>query len=193
MKDNACIQVINRRTYEQVAIWHGKTDPMTFAEELAKVGMFYNQAPVTTEIEGPGWATISRLISLEYPRIWSQRQANKVPGTMSESLGWSSTHKSKEWAIGWLIKLLVDRDITIHDRRTYDEMRNYITLTKGGFGPADEAHGHDDTVTSLAICCICSSTDGPVAAYAGQDRLAEILEPEPVWSDWALGDTAEVS
>lgn len=47
-------------------------------------------------------------------------------------MGWSTTWKRKEWAIGWLIKLIADRDMTIHDPQTYDEMRTYVTLPNGG-------------------------------------------------------------
>lgn len=188
--DNAAAQVINMRTWEQVAIWHGKIDPMGFADQLAKLGIFYNEAEISTEIDGPGYATISRLISLDYPKLWMPRWADKTPGKINNSFGWSTTAKRKEWAVNWLLKLVVDKDIEIHDRRTYDEMRNYVTLEAGGYGPADEEHGFDDCVMSLAIACVCALTSGPVAPYEGRgkfDMMRELLDPEPSWESW---DTA---
>jgi hypothetical protein len=130
--DNACAQVINRRTWEQVATYVGKIDPMSFAEELAKLGRYYNEATISVEINGPGYATIGRLVEIGYPLIWQNRMANRYDGRPQETVGWSSSMKTKEWAVGLLIKLIHDKDITIHDRRTYDEMRNFVTLASGG-------------------------------------------------------------
>jgi hypothetical protein len=179
--DFACAQVINRRTYEQVAVWRARCDPMTFGEELAKLGQYYNVAEIATEVEGPGYATIGHLVALDYPNIWRQRWADKMPGMLSQSLGWSTTWKRKEWAIGHLLKLVVDRDVTIHDRVTYDEMRNYVALEdKVGYGPADE-DGHDDAVMALAIACICSATDGPLRAYEGDEEIRSRLEQIATW------------
>lgn len=183
--DFACAQVINRRTYEQVAVWRGKCDPMTFGEELAKLGKWFNDAEISTEVEGPGYATIGHLIALDYPNIWRHRWADRAPGKMSETMGWSSTWKRKEWAIGWLLKLVVDRDITIHDKATYEEMRQYVALEGSiGYGPADP-NGHDDTVMALAIACICSATDGPLMAYTGDEEVRDKLEKTVSWANWA--------
>ena len=194
MGDNACAQVINRRTYEQVAIWNGKIDPMTFAEELAKLGAFYNHATISTEVEGPGYATIGRLVEIDYPHIWRNRWADKSPGKISETMGWSTTWKRKEWAIGWLIKLIADRDMTIHDAKTYDEMRTYVTLPNGGYGPADgSGRSFDDCVMAMAIACICASTEGPVSGYEGpmgSDEPDDSLPITPAWEQWEEQVTA---
>jgi len=194
MGDNACAQVINRRTYEQVAIWNGKIDPMTFAEELAKLGAFYNHATISTEVEGPGYATIGRLVEIDYPHIWRNRWADKSPGKISETMGWSTTWKRKEWAIGWLIKLIADRDMTIHDAKTYDEMRTYVTLPNGGYGPADgSGRSFDDCVMAMAIACICASTEGPVSGYEGpmgSDEPGDSLPITPAWEQWEEQVTA---
>lgn len=178
--DNAAAQVINRRTYEQVAVWHGKTDPMTFAEELAKLATFYNEATISTEVEGPGYATIGALVQMNYPHLWRARWAEKSPGKISDQYGWSTTFKRKEWAIGHLLKLVVDRDITLHHDKTVAEMRNYVTLPAGGYGNAGGKDKHDDLVMALAIACICASTEGPQMAYVGQE-MNPALEPIPSW------------
>ena len=180
--DYACAQVINRRTYEQVAIYRRKVDPMSFAEELAKLGIYYNKAGVAPEVEGPGYATVGRLIELDYPNIYKQRFADKTPGKISEMYGWSTSWKRKEWAIGFLLKIVTDCSLILHDQHTFDELRDYVTMANGGYGPADDRHGHDDTVMSLAIACICSVTEGPPAPFSGV-QIAKNPE-EPVWEEW---------
>ena len=115
------------------------------------------------------------------------RWADKTPGKLSETMGWSTTWKRKEWAVGWLLKLITDRETTIHDAKTYDEMRTYVTLPNGGYGPADRA-GYDDCVMAYAIACICAATEGPLLGYAGP--LGEAADELPIrapWEQWGEG------
>lgn len=174
--DYAVIQVINRRTLEQVAVWRARTDPGTFGEELFKVGLFFNTALVTSEIEGPGYMTIGKLLGMNYPYVWQKRRPDSTPGKVStEQYGWSTTAQSKGLAVGWLLKNVVDGDLVLHDRKTYEEMRNYVTLDGGGYGNANE-EDHDDTVMALAIAAACHALDGPLIPY-GQEREGPNLNP----------------
>lgn len=187
--DFACIQVINRRTYEQVAVWRGRIDPGSFAEEIAKLGTYYNMGQVVSESTGPGYMTIGRLIGLDYPFIWKNRFADKDPGKIQDSYGFDTSVKKKEWAVNNLLKLVVDHDVTIHDKTTHNEMVNYITLPGGGYGPAQgEGRGHDDTVMALAIACICNASEGNLPPLGRDDPLSAILNPvptqeTPLWDD----------
>lgn len=164
--DYAVAQVLNRRTLEQVGVWRGRLDPITFGEELFKIGLYFNVAEVTTEIEGPGYSTIGKLLGMNYPRVWQrQNRADKTPGAMTKDThGWSTTTQTKHLAIGWLIRYIVEHGITIHDRKTYDELSNYVTLDNGGYGNAN-GEEHDDTVMSLAIGVICHQMMPPLPAY----------------------------
>ena len=173
--DYACIQVINRRNFQQVARWRAKVDPLSYADDLAKVGMFYNDALVAPEATGPGYGTIGRLVEMGYPKLYRSTHADKNPGIIASSYGWSTTFKTKEWAVGHLLKLLVDGDCKIHDAHTYQEMRGYVALDRGGYGPASDK-GHDDTVMSLAIAYIAAATDVPLAPYRGAQ--GQLILPE---------------
>lgn len=160
--DPAVIQVLNRVTYEQVAVWEGHIDPISFATPLRDLARYYNNALVTCEIEGPGYGTVGRLIEI-YPRVWQHQWADKMLGSRrAQTYGWSSSYKRKEWAIAWLRKLVRDRSATIHDVRTFSQMKSY-GITNRGLGNMD-AGGHDDHVMSLAIAIVCSVMEGPVVA-----------------------------
>lgn len=165
--DFACAQIINRRTWEQVGMWRAKIDPGHFAIEMARLGTYYNKAILAPEVTGPGQATISALQTLNYPYIWRNQWAEKIPGSFKEAYGFESTAKTKHWAIGFLLRLVMDADVVIHDRTTFHEMRNYVTLPDGmSYGNAEgEGRGHDDTVTALAIACLCSQTEAPIAPF----------------------------
>lgn len=162
--DYACAQVINRRTLEQVAVWRGKIDPASFGRVLRDLARFYNDAMISSEVEGPGYATIGALIESGYPHIWKKRTADKDPGHVHDNYGWSTTRKSKHWAIGVTKKAVIDHDLLIHDKRTFLEMRDYVTLPNGEMGPASN-QDNDDTVMAMAIALICHFTEPPLPAY----------------------------
>src|SRR5690606_33148673 len=56
--DYACIQVINRRTMEQVAVYRRKIDPVNFGKDLQALGFYFNTALIAPEKTGPGYATV---------------------------------------------------------------------------------------------------------------------------------------
>lgn len=190
--DYAAVQVLHRRTWEQVAVFRSKCDPVTFGDEIVRIGRYYNNALVNCEIEGPGYATISRVLSLNYPYVWENQLAYRYPVYTGSKYGWSSTWKTKQEAVGNLIKVVTDQDIVLHDRKTYEEMRNYVTDGKG-FGNSD-AEQHDDTVTSLAIAISTVLYEAPnLAAYvkgAPEREALAVLNTAveehraPPWEGW---------
>lgn len=149
--DPACIQVLNFYTFEQVAVWHGHSEPVAFADRLAELGYYYNTAVVNCEIEGGGLASIAILTSkMFYPSVWRYRQADRQPGSLSQSFGWSMNWQRKQFAASHVIDKLGQKMLKIHDEQTYDQMANYVSLRYGELGPASEK-GCDDAVTSLMI------------------------------------------
>lgn len=171
--DNACAQVVNRMNLEQVAVWKGKCDPGTFAEELFKLGLFFNEALLCPEIEGPGAMTVGKLLGMNYPHVWRKARPDSTPGKVStEQYGWSTTVKSKHLAVTWLLKSIVDGSLSIHDAKTYEELLHYVTLDNGSYGNAN-GEPNDDHVMALAIAICCHFLDAPNmnAVYAGDPRL----------------------
>lgn len=179
--DYAGAEVFNRRNLEQVAEWRGRIDPARFGEESAKLGIFYNTALLAPENEGPGFSTIGALIQLDYPNLYQSQQPDNLPGRYTGKWGWSSSYQTKEVAIGWMLKLVVDHQVTIHSRVLFSEMRDYVTLEGGGYGPADGEQGHDDTVMAASIALAASMLSGPLMAYG---LATAVEEAPPVWEDW---------
>lgn len=192
--DFACVQVINRRTLEQVAEWRGRIDPVSFADVIFMLGRYYNNALVSTEIEGPGYSTIGALLTKNYPHVFARsRPDNLKPPT--DSYGWSTTMQTKNQMIGWLLRAVVDESIKIHSKTLYGEMKNYVTLNGGGYGPSD-SKGFDDTVMAMAQAITVNMIEPPIAAYGEESQLAsmglktapqavqEYREQEPPWADW---------
>lgn len=178
--DPACIQVINRQTFEQVAVWHGKVDPITLGDEMIRIGKFYNHAILCPEVEGGGQATIATIINRGYGNIWMHRAADRVPKGFS-AYGWSTNWQRKSWAIGTLSRLISDRSLTVHDQITYDQLLNYVVKPNGDWGNSDPDI-HDDAVMALAIAVTASRAEGPFVAEDDRRGIFhEIVEQE--WLD----------
>lgn len=178
--DGACIQVLNRYTFEQVAVWHGHVDPVMFAHKLMEVGFYFNTALLNVEIEGPGYGTIGVILDHAYPEIWKYRWPDKQPGKLSTSYGWSTNYQRKHWAISKLIWLLGQKALTIHDERTYDQMQNYVNLPNGELGPASYKM-FDDAVMALAIACITTLTEGPLSYEEDPKHSPHDIFDQPPW------------
>jgi hypothetical protein len=177
--DPSCIQVLNRRTFEQVAVWHGHMDPVPFAHEIMRLGYYYNTALINSEINGPGYGTIGVIMQLGYPDIWRHRWADKSPGKLSQSYGWMMSYARKHWAVSEVINLLAQRALAIHDEVTYDEMRNFVQLPGAEMGPASE-RGFDDAVTSLMIA-VCSTMTEPPLPYGPAETVYDDIGGKPPW------------
>jgi hypothetical protein len=160
--DFACAQVLNRRTWEQCAVFRDRnTEPWTFAEELIKLGRWYTEAIVACETTGGGAGTNGVLLNREYPNIYIHRKTGDIKGQMQTTYGWVTNAQTKPEVIGNLKSAVNEAakpenlehgyGLKLHDHETYSEMVNYVTLDgRGQFGPADNS-GHDDTVMALSI------------------------------------------
>ncbi len=179
--DQACIQVLNRFTFEQVAVWHMHLDAVPFAHEIMKLGYFYNQAIVNTEIEGPGYATIGVILDNGYPDVWMHRWGDKAPGKVSQSYGWSTNYQRKHWAIEKVKFLLAQKGgLRIHDALTHDQMENFVYQENGEMGPASDRL-NDDAVMALAIAVVTTLTEAQLPHEEYADENVHDLFGVPPW------------
>jgi hypothetical protein len=171
--DPCCIQVLRRDNLEQVAVWRGWATHNEFAEHIADLAAWYNEALVNCEMEGGGLGVIGVLQHLRVPNLWRWRMADRPLHKRGNVYGWSTNSKSKGWMMGQLIHHVSTRGMVIHDQTTYREMREYINIDGIEMGPAS-ADGHDDTVMALGIAFITTITENPVnfEAIYGMGRLA---------------------
>ena len=194
-RDRACIQVINRRSCEQVAVYHGYDEPLTLGQEVLKAAVLYNDATVSSEAEGPGYAVIATLLNSDYPHVWRWRRFDHIPNArgLSGLAGWSSNWKSKELAISFFKHMVLKGEVGplgrklgddgrwhagIHDQVTFEQLCDFSTRTDWSYGNGDPA-GYDDAVDALCIAHICSNSEGPMEYFdPNVSRMGPHLEPE---------------
>jgi hypothetical protein len=173
--DNACAQVINRRTLEVVATMRRKIDPMTFGRDLMRLGYYYNKAILAPERTGPGYATIGVINEGGYPRLFQMAKIDSTPGQpLSSTYGWTTNRQTKQLAISHLKQAILQDTVqagastyglVIHDEQTVTELRDYVTTEDGqGFENADGSP-FDDSVMALAIAIVAHNIEPSPPAY----------------------------
>lgn len=175
--DYACAQVINRRTLEQVAVYRRKIDPVNFANDLRRLGYFYNEAMIAPEKTGPGYSTIGALLQSNYPFVWQSQKMDTTPGSLvGDTYGWGTNRQTKHLAIAHLTKAIMDKmenvrgekyGLVLHDEGTVTELRDYITTEDGQGYTNSDGSLFDDTVMALAIALTVHNIEPPVPAFEG--------------------------
>ena len=183
--DNAVIQVVNRRTLEQVAVYRNKIDPINFGKHMQLVGHYYNDALLAPEKEGPGYATVGCIVGDNYPNVYQAQNVAKQPGHPQDTFGWSTNGATKHLAISHLLKAIGDPltaagdatyGLLIHDELTLMEMRDYVTTEDGRGYENSDGSEYDDGVMGLAIAMAVHNIEPPVPPYV--ERPAHEIRPD---------------
>lgn len=161
--DPGCMQVLNRQTYEVVAVWHARTNPVYFAEEMLLLGDFYNHAMICPEIEGGGQSAIGWIMKSGYDNVWADKRPDRLRRGMNV-FGWSTNIQRKQWAVGQLQKRFLDHSLVIHDPKTYNQLQSFVEHDDGYWGNSNPKI-HDDAVMALAITVTASEEEGPFLLY----------------------------
>jgi hypothetical protein len=147
--DYSVAYVINAKTREVVAGYHGHVDADLFGSQvLYNLGQYYNQALMGVENNNHGLSTLQTLRRLGYSPLYRSRPVNqRTDGHRSEILGWRTSNVSKPLAIDELNRSLRDNELHYYDREGHVELRSFV---RDGDG---KMHGspHDDRVMALAI------------------------------------------
>jgi Terminase RNaseH-like domain len=155
--DPACIQVLNRATMEQVAVWHGSAVASQVGEIALAAAYWYNNALINTEVQGGGRDVMQVWRDAGYGNIWLDRRPDKSRRS-NQVLGWNTTYDTKQWLITTVQGFLQRKDVVIHHPATYYELSQYTALEDGTFGPARRS-GHDDCVMAYGIAIMTASTE----------------------------------
>lgn len=155
--DPACIQVLNRATMEQCAVWRAHATPTSVGEVALALAYFYNTALLNTEIQGGGRTVIGVWRDANYRNIWTDRRPDVVKKGHN-TLGWSTTFTSKQQLMGMTKGAIARRQVRIHHPGTYYEMSQYVALPTGTFGPARRS-GHDDCVMAYMLAVVTAMTE----------------------------------
>lgn len=183
-KDAACCTVAKVSIKDQalhlqiVAQWHGWKDPIEYAYEVKKLGVWYNYAQAVIELTGIGRATLLKLKNeLLYWNIFTDpdKPENIATGE-THRLGVDTNASSKPMMIAMLQDLVIGRRIkidcldTLREMSAYEQERTESGLTTRYKGAGD----HDDRVMSLVILAFAVTAYPMVTYMSGTRRQVEI-------------------
>ena len=156
-RDHASFQVLKvyDNEWTQVATYAGHVEPLIFTEQLIKAGNRYNMATIVVESNGVGQATLALLRDRDYKRIFYEKL--KRPG-------FTSTSKSLEQSLGWLVDALLD-DLTLFDKDTIEQLQSYKNdkrieesatseIARGTPSPRRRQRHHWDKVSALIMAIV---------------------------------------
>ena len=145
--DYSCVQVIDAKNGEQVAVWHGRIPPDELAHEVYNIGIWYGNALCCVESNNHGLTTITQLRQLGYPNLFRKRSLNSETNRMSQEFGWKTTRTSKPLMIDDLGMALKNEELVIRDEYTLQELRTFVRNERGSMSGSP----HDDRVMALAL------------------------------------------
>lgn len=152
--DYSVAQILDHKTCEQVAVWHGKVHPEKFASILIELGKYYNIAYLAPERNFHGFGVVNRIREQKYKRLFSEYdQASEtinVSGACGEKkYGWETNAKTRPIMIQDLAVFISEGHIKLND---YDTLEELLTFVYDKDGKAQALKGcYDDRVMALAI------------------------------------------
>jgi hypothetical protein len=173
--DFSCGEVLSQ-DFEQVAEWHGHIEPEVFAEELRKLGIYYNEAIIGVEANNHGLTVLTELKRLLYSRIYYRYEIDKKDNKRTRQMGWLTNSKSKPLMIDNFAKVLREGDVIINGADLLLECQTYID---DGEMHASEGN-FDDRVIAFSIALMIYK-QMPIINTSG---LIPAYRPSSVWTGY---------
>jgi hypothetical protein len=176
--------VIELETGLHVASWHGTINPFDFAFVLYAMGLFYNNALVVPEVNGPGIATVTCLVEqLRYPRVYRARQyALLQQGDLAQQFGWRTLPHTREHLMFRITEAISTNNLFTRDARLVKELRTMERDPNGN--PRATGSNKDDRVFALAL-----ALQGRYDVFGGtQDRPGNTAAPKQLDPDKRVWD-----
>ncbi len=148
-KDSCYAMVIDRRTYRQVACWHGNTEEFELAGILYRLGMWYNEALIGVERNNHGVAVVKKLDELGYKRQYVRESVDEISQKQYNELGWRTDSKTRPIMISDLNQAVTQRQFIIRDETIVNQMETFVRNERGRAEAVSGAH--DDAIIAAAI------------------------------------------
>lgn len=97
--------VVDMETLQVVALLHGRIDPKTYAQYLARIGKYYNMAMIAPEQQNTGYAVISVLEDI-YPNVYQKYNLKPGGWVPLQTLGFSTDRATRPFMVQQARQLL---------------------------------------------------------------------------------------
>jgi len=157
--------------------FNNRIPPDLFGNELMRVGREFGNCIIAPENNNTGHATIA--VMRGYHNIYSERREGKRELTVSTSLGWRTTRKSKPLMFFEFRKDYNDGLIRIFDKNLLKEMRSFTTM---------DLTGQQTSMVTRHFDLLMSAVIGyQMRKYATYTQFDDFIEDDkPLYSDIGL-------
>lgn len=147
--DFSSAYVLDRRTAELVASWHGRLIGDQIGHQLELLGRYYNTAFIGVERNHQGLLPLITLRDLNYPRLYYQEKFAMDSDKQTPKLGWYTDRFTRPLMIDEGSRWLREGRVIIYDEDLVDEMMSFVRYPDGQGRGAQGAY--DDRVMSFLI------------------------------------------
>lgn len=145
--------VWDHRTHTQVAAWASRCDLHEVAEWLLLIAVYYNEALLAVEANGPGLTVAERLHKeYRYPRMYRRKRTDRLGEKTEKKMGWETnkvTKQSMEATFGGALSDEEPEAAGLCDPRAARELKTYVIDPRGAHGALPGEH--DDRLMTAMI------------------------------------------
>lgn len=147
--DFSSLYVMDRRTAEIVAAWHGRLIGDQLGHQIDMLGRYYNMAFVGIERNHQGLLPLITLRDLNYPKIYYQEQMGLDADKQTPKLGWYTDRFTRPMMIEEGSRWIREQRVKIYDEELVGEMFSFVRYPDGQGRAAQGSF--DDRVMSFLI------------------------------------------
>ena len=147
--DKSAAVVLNKRTNKTACVYNHNTAPDRFAEDLIKMGNYYNQAIVACENKGYG-TSVNKDLYKGYGRVYRKIKQKKGFKEPTLELGWNTNRATRPTVLALLAQEILDNSTDLMDNELIQQCWTFINNPKR-MQPEAEQGKCDDLVMARAI------------------------------------------
>ncbi len=141
--------VINKRTNKTVCAYNHNIPPDRFAEDLAKMGHYYNEAVIACENKGYGYS-VNQDLYKHYGKVYRKIKTKKGFTEPTLDLGWNTNSVTRPQMLAQLAEEIAEGSTELLDIDLINQCWTFINNAKRG-QPEAEKGKCDDLIISRAI------------------------------------------
>jgi len=148
-RDKSSAIVLNKKTNSTVCSYNHNVPPDRFAEDLIKLGNYFNEALVACENKGYGYS-VNQDLYKKYGRVYRKIKNRKGFTEPTMELGWNTNSATRSQMLSQLAEEIANGSTDLLDKDLIQECWTFVNNIQRG-QPEAEKGKNDDLVMARAI------------------------------------------
>lgn len=148
-RDKSSAVVLNKRTNKTSATYNHNIPPDRFAEDLIKLGNYFNESTIACENKGYGYS-VNQDLYKKYGKVYRKSKTRKGFTEPTLELGWNTNSVSRPQMLSQLQEEILNGSTDLLDKDLINQCWTFVNNLKRG-QPEAEKGKCDDLVMARAI------------------------------------------